>query len=144
MIDFIRFILDQVLKSNYAISIENGRVLVDCNNITYEETIFYCDSAFDEDDISSLKDLTSQVLSLNEMDWNKFTSCKSLLRWWYLITHEKYLQEDIKLDKYGRIGFENVKEPFKEILLVPISETNIFFIGLSIVEYVYCVRLSPP
>ncbi len=122
MIDFIRFILDQLLKTNYTISIENGRVLVVCNNITYEEDIFDCYSAFDEDDISSLKELTSQVLSLNEINWSKVTLCRSLLRWWYLITHEKYLQEDVKFDKYGRIGFENVKEPFKEILLVPIAD----------------------
>lgn len=46
----------------------------------------------------------------------------SILKNWYLLTHEKYFKSNLVLDRYDRIGQENLSPEFFTILKVPIAD----------------------
>jgi len=122
MLDFYKFICNQVLVTDSDISIDDIFLVVKLNEVSYREPTFTFNSRFSEIEINELLRISKIIVENNEINWKADFENISLLKLWYLITHEKYLQEDVKFDQYGRIGFENVKEPFKEILLVPIAD----------------------
>jgi hypothetical protein len=122
VLDFYRYIGNQILNTDFELSLDDTFIVVKLNGVSYREPIFTINSSFSEVEINELIRISKIIVENNEINWKADFENLSLLKLWYLITHEKYLQEDVKFDKYGRIGFENVKEPFKEILLAPIAD----------------------
>lgn len=83
--------------------------------IIYTETLFTCDSVFLDLDLRELIELSKDE---NYLLSDNF----SFLKNWYLITHEKYFKEQVELDKYGRIGINNLMTEFHSILKVPMAD----------------------
>jgi hypothetical protein len=119
---FYQFICKQLLKSNFILKIENKNIFIECNGRIYQEPIFFCDSDFEINEIEKLLKLTDIFIEDKVIDWKSNFSELNILKLWYLITHEKYLTQQISYDKYGRVGYENVKPPFKKILQIPIAD----------------------
>jgi len=121
MQSFIIFIIEQVLRESTTPIIENDKIILEINGKSYVETIFDGDSQFSEVEIAFLKTLVDCIEKGDEIDVNVIHNAP-IFKLWYLLTHEKYLVKNIKLDKYDRVGFNNVTEPFKKILILPIAD----------------------
>ena len=121
MESFNLFIVNQVLKESIPPTIENGEIILEINGKSYIESVFDEDSQFSEVDILFLKSVVDCIENGDEIDVNIIHNAP-IFKLWYLLTHEKYFVKNIKLDKYDRIGFDNVSEPFKKILIVPIAD----------------------
>lgn len=115
---FIKYILDQLIKVEYKLEINDDFILIEVNGKRYKEKIFNPECRFDNREILFLSNFIAKDLNLNELVNSDFP----ILKCWYLITNEKYFKEEIVLDKYGRVGQSNLIPEFLDILKIPIAD----------------------
>lgn len=120
---FLTYLVEQILPEKVSIKIDSNYFYIMNNGCSYIEEIFDPKTAlFTAEDITNLQEIcdvinrSADVISLPEIGNIK------LLKNWYLLTHEKYFKQNPVYDKYGRLGFDNVCEPFQEILKIPIAD----------------------
>ena len=118
MSKFIHFVCEQLVKTTHIIEIEIDFIHIKANGQVYSETIFDPSVAFTENEIKQLISIANDVINEKKIQLVDFP----ILKCWYLITHEKYFNELIVFDKYDRIGQENLKKEFLEILKIPIAD----------------------
>jgi hypothetical protein len=120
--DFLKYLTEQLIPPIVNFKTESGRFILMHDKFTYTEESFDPETAyFTIEDIAALQKLFITINEYPDEDLPDFEDI-NLLKNWYLITHEKYLRQDIIYDKYGRIGFNNVNEPFNELLKIPIAD----------------------
>lgn len=119
---FLKYLAGQILSENVILKIDSGFFYIEYNDTTYTEEVFDPGTAgFSSEDISGLKLIYNSVKDNTDFNFQDIGNIK-LLKNWYLITHEKYLSPDPVYDNHGRIGFNNVCEPFREILQIPVAD----------------------
>jgi hypothetical protein len=118
MSKFIDFVCEQLVKTSHTIEIVNDSIHVKANGQVYSEAIFDPAVAFTENEIQQLISISNDVINEKKIQLVDFP----ILKCWYLITHEKYFNKLIVFDKYDRIGQENLKKEFLEILKIPIAD----------------------
>lgn len=120
--DFLKYLAEQILSENVILKKDSDFLYIKYTDNTYVEDVFDPVTAFfSPEDIAGLQLIHKYVkdnLDINLWDIGNI----KLLKNWYLITHEKYLSTDLVYDKHGRIGFDNVSEPFREILQIPVAD----------------------
>ena len=116
MKEFIKFISDQLIKDQYQLTIENNKIIISVNNEIYKEPLFDPNAKFSGKEILDLINISKNFEEININD------SLPILKLWFLITHEKYFKREIKLDKFQRVGEENLMPGFHEILKVPIAD----------------------
>lgn len=121
-VDFYSFISSQVLKNDFSVTVSAQDIKLEVNGIFYSEPLFDIYENFLESDITQLKKISDKVINNNDLNWELDFKEMNILKLWYMVTHERYLKDVKKYDKYGRLGFENVDDIFKEILKVPIAD----------------------
>ena len=114
MSKFIDFVCEQLVKTSHTIEIVNDSIHVKANGQVYSEAIFDPAVAFTENEIQQLISISNDVINEKKIQLVDFP----ILKCWYLITHEKYFNKLIVFDKYDRIGQENLKKEFLEILKI--------------------------
>ncbi len=120
--DFLKYLAGQMLSENVILKKDAGFFYIKHNTNSYIEEVFDPGTAcFSSEDISCLQLIYNYVKDNTDVNLQDIGNIK-LLKNWYLITHEKYLSTDLVYDKHGRIGFNNVCEPFREILQIPIAD----------------------
>lgn len=118
MSKFIHFICEQLVKISHTVEIINDSVHIKANGKVYSEAIFDTSADFTEYELQQLVTISNDVINDKKIQLVDFP----ILKCWYLITNEKYFNENIVFDKYDRIGQENLKKEFLEILKVPIAD----------------------
>ena len=118
MSKFIHFICEQLVKISHTVEIINDSVYIKANGKVYSEAIFDTSVDFTENELQQLVTISNDVINDKKIQLVDFP----ILKCWYLITNEKYFKENIVFDKYDRIGQENLKKEFLEILKVPIAD----------------------
>jgi hypothetical protein len=105
----------QLNEFRIVFSEEKFELVDEAGHLVYSEKIFSSLDSF----------LESEILELIKKSKDEnylFSSNFSYFKIWYLTTHEKYFENEITLDKYGRIGISNLREEFHQILSVPMSD----------------------
>lgn len=120
MSTFLNFIINQLVNTEYSLKLDSDIFSINTSIASYSEPFFDDNVTFTKEEIDNLKIIVGQIKA-NENEQIDFSPIP-LVKSWYLITHEKYFKKDIALDKYGRVGQENLLQEFQEILSIPIAD----------------------
>ncbi len=118
--EFYKFIGSQLCKEPFTVAIVANVITLQSNGKSYSEPFFDASSGFTDLDLKSLQAISDAVWNGNDTDVLDMEV--SVMKCWYLLTHEKYFKDDIQLDRYDRIGQANLREEFLGILKVPVAD----------------------
>lgn len=120
MLSFYNFIAGQLTGKDEQVTLDSDFIRFKINGEIYEEPLFKIDDSFSKEDLSVLYNIYSNISVGKSID--EFEGGIRYMKWWYLISHEKYFKPNKKLDHFDRDCFSNLIDEFKEILSVPILD----------------------
>jgi hypothetical protein len=120
MLSFYNFIAGQLSGKDEQVTIDSDFISFKINDEIYKEPLFKIDESFSKEDLSSLYKIYSNILVGKSIE--EYDDEIRHMKWWYLISHEKYFNENKQFDHFDRDCFSNLIDEFKEILSVPILD----------------------